>query len=192
MMNTSSLLFAFLAAFLMTGCASHYYLGYNYRPDARAMNNVSKKVDVDMQGVTQQMIKAIVTYDISGLRDFGAPKILKNTTNDVIKNINESLRDKYSFDGEFEQWKIGEIAPGGLPDFGDNFDIYDFIEAQFTLKGAPGATLKIYVTKVNGVPKVCGFHVFPIGAKPDTVADKLIGGLFPETFDKFHLFGKGE
>jgi len=177
------------ALFLLAGCASRLYVGYNYLDGkTKALNNVSQRVDADMYDVTRKMINAILAYDVAALREFGAPRMVAATTDEVIVGINKSLREAYLFEGGYEQWEIGTLMPSGLPHPGENFNIYDFIEAQFTLKGSPGATLKIYVTKVNGIPKVCGFQIFPI--KGNVNSDKTIGGLFPETFDKFQLFGK--
>ena len=183
------LIFISCTIFLLTSCASRLYVGYNWVDgNTNALNNVSERVDADMADITKKTINAVQTYDITPLREFGAPKIVSATTDEVIAKINKQLKEAYVFEGGYEQWEIGTLMPSGLPHPGDNFNIYDFIEAQFTLKGNPGATIKIYVTKVNGIPKVCGFQVFPI--KGNVNSDKTIGGLFPETIDKFQLFSK--
>jgi hypothetical protein len=177
-----------LTSLALSGCASHYYVGYNYVDEGtKALNNVSRKIDPEMGAIEDKIGEALGVADIGTLRPIFAPKFAAAMTDSAISEFNEAVK-AYKLSGRFERSKIGDRMPQGLPDFGDNFRIYDFIESQLILDGSPGAGLKFFVTKIDGTPKLCGLYL--IDKAPGPSKKKYVGALAPETFDKFGLFGK--
>lgn len=178
-----SKLILLLSMLMLTGCASHYYVGWNFLDGNHyVLNNVSSKVDNDMKDICNLVISSISNYDLTPLKPYFAPKLAQALDQTMIERINYQLKKRYKFNKQNVQGKIGDQMPSGLPDPGDNFDIYDFMEAQFTLNGDPGVKVLIFVTKIEGVTKLCGLSI-----KDEN--DPLVV-MYPETLDKFGMFSK--
>lgn len=181
-----------LFAMFATGCASHYHVGYNYlNEEKKVLHNVHKKNGDELYDIEIKTIDKIRRYNLEGLRSLFGPKLSEALPETSVAEITDALSKRYQFGETYVRLKISGKAPQGMPEFVDNFQLYDFIQSQFILEGTPGAGAILYFTKIDGVPKLCGFYIVDLPA--DRHAEKKVfGALAPETLDKAGMFSSRE
>lgn len=179
----------YLLALLFTGCAaSRTHVGFHFLNERQNIQKtVSRKVDASLLDLERAAVKAIHDYDIAPLLPFFSDKLAKTISPQTVKDFNAHLKTQYKFGESVQQLQLGDLIPHSLPKWGDNFSLFDFVASEFMLDGTPGASLKLYVAKINHALKICGLYIVPLA--DNISADRSIRGhLAPETFDKQGLF----
>jgi len=168
----------------ITMSVSKYHIGYHNLGDNRqAYSTVAKNLDLDTNEFEKMCINIILNQNLNELKNYCAPKLKNEITNNVIDSINLTINSVYKFSGDIEPIIMNE-KKYEFTESSDNYNIYDFVRGDYKLLGNPGAILRLFTTKIDGKIMLSGFSLLE-----DNVENKKnrIDILFPETVDKANL-----
>ena len=171
-----------ILCFLLPACAvSRFHLGVqNLDEKNRPTNLVGQRWVKDLSAVEAYWVKTLIAGDIEALRPVMAPKLSEALDEALVKKTSDKILKAFGPTGYYE------IVPVGAPFFylqkgvkKNAFEHYDLIGTAFTLEGKVESSLRLYVTQVDGKPRLCGFEIYPKN-EGDQEMGKEVRLVFPE------------
>ncbi len=119
--------------------------------------------------------------------------------NDEISRFNKACvhsplvpghRGMYGFSGQYERLQIVQsLMASDEAAFKDAFEYYDFVRADYLLKGSTNAVVRLFMTKLEGNLKLAGFVVIDYEANPKG-NHEIVKFIYPESEDKARIRGR--
>ncbi len=173
-----------LACALLNGCAvSRHHLGFrNLGANDRPFSMVGERYVKNLSAVEAFWVKTLAAGNLDALAPVMAPRLSEALSNPAVRQKTTlKIRTAYGMSGEYEIVSFGvpffSLQPGVKK---DAYDYYDMLGTAFKMEGKIAASMKLYVTKVDGELKLCGFEIYPDN-EGDREAGRDVRFVFPET-----------
>lgn len=180
----------FLFVLILSGCAvGQYHLGYhNMGTDKYWYGAVGIKYVQDLEAFEIASVDKIVNYKFEELYNTFAPKLKEGINLDKLKDINTTLKNTYEFNGNYERLLL--VPQKSMIDEGvgkDAFKFYDFVGADYLLKGKMEAVIKLYMYKIDNKVKIVGFEIMDYGENQQGESNPVIRYIYPEALDNANM-----
>lgn len=178
----SKAVIAALACLSLSACAvSRHHLGFHDAGSGdRRFSMVGERFVKDLSAVEAFWVKSLAEGRVESLRPEMAPALSGALSMEEARKAGDKIVNAFGPTGYYE------IVSFGVPFFSlkegvkrDPFAHYDMVGTAFELDGKIPTALRLYVTKVDGALRICGFEVYPRN-EGDRAIGKEVRFVFPE------------
>lgn len=175
----------------LSACAvGQYHRGYHVLDDDVAGWGAVGRASVEpLAEFEEACVKDVVAYRMEALRPRFAPGLATQVGDERLGELSRGLRDAYRLDGT--SVRLLAVRESRMLDEGvgkDAFRFYDLVGTSFALGGEKGATLTLFIGKVDGDPRLVGFEIRD--REPARDAAPFARFLVPESTDRAGLQGR--
>lgn len=173
---------------MLSGCAvGQYHRGY-HAIEGRVVgwSAVGRASVEPLASLEEECVQYVVSYRLEAMRARFAPGLMAEVSEARLRELNEQFRGEHRFDGN--SVRLLAVPQSRMLDEGvgkDAFAFYDFVGTRFVLGGAEGATLTLFVGKIEGAPRLVGFEISSLDRAMDT--PPIARFLVPESSDRARL-----
>jgi hypothetical protein len=188
--NFKKYIYPALLPLILAGCSSSlHYVGYHEMEHKRVYNLVSKKTEQAAKSFETKCLRAFIKSDSLKITQLFSNKLLDAIRADSLGMITHYLTKRYKINGKYTIKRNSVMLGGGIRNKAlrlDGFEYFDYIRVAYLLYGKIDAEFDLYITRIAGQYKICGFTISDFDYGPYGNRIKL-HRLAPETINKAGL-----